>query len=84
MAERKQAEADRQAETQANILGHAVRRIVTETENRDRNPANPTTQLVKSRWPPIWTGQKFDKWKSEIENGAKTINQQRRTNTWIC
>merc|ERR1712105_525975 len=23
--------------------------------------------LVKSRWPPLWTGQKFDKWKLEIE-----------------
>ena len=29
MKEIKQVEADRQAETQANILGHAVRRIVT-------------------------------------------------------
>ena len=71
MTEKKQAEANRQAENQANILGHAVRRIVAETETRDRNPANPTTQLVKSRWPPVWTGQKFDKWKSEIEKWSQ-------------
>ena len=71
MAEKKQAEADRQAETQANILGHAVRRIVAETGTRDRNPTNPTTQLVKSRWPPVWIGKKFDKWKSEIEKWSQ-------------
>ena len=34
------------------------------------NPANPnnqTTQLIKARWPPVWVGQKFDKWKLEVE-----------------
>ena len=37
-------------------------------ETRDpRNPTTPTTQLVKSRWPPVWTGQQFDKWKLEVE-----------------
>ena len=34
---------------------------------RDPNVPNPTTQLVKSRWPPVWIGQKFDKWRLEIE-----------------
>ena len=42
---------------------------IAERGTRDRNPApaNPTTQLVKSRWPPGWSGQKFDKWRTEIE-----------------
>ena len=25
------------------------------------------TQLIKARWPPVWVGQKFDKWRLEIE-----------------
>ena len=44
-----------------------MRQIVADVGPRDRNPVNPTTQLVKSRWPPVWIGQKFDKWKLEIE-----------------
>ena len=26
-----------------------------------------TTQLVKPRQPPLWSGQKFDRWKVEVE-----------------
>ena len=51
-------EADNQAKTQAEIMSHAVRNIVATAEPRN----NATTQLVKSRWPPGWSGQKFDKW----------------------
>ena len=29
--------------------------------------AQGTTQLVKSRQPPLWTGQQFDRWRLEIE-----------------
>ena len=29
--------------------------------------AGGTTQLVKPRPPPIWSGQKFDRWKVEVE-----------------
>ena len=67
--DKNQAEADKQAENQANILSHAVRRIVADVE--PRNNANPTTQLVKSRWPPGWSGQKFDKWRTEIEKWSQ-------------
>ena len=28
--------------------------------------AGGTTQLVKPRPPPLWTGQKFDRWKDEV------------------
>ena len=31
------------------------------------NRINPTTQLVKSRFPPIWSGQDYDRWRIEIE-----------------
>ena len=44
---------------------------------REQVAPNPTTtQLVKSRWPPVWVGQKFDKWRLEInkwkENNKST------------
>ena len=29
--------------------------------------AGGTTQLVKSRPPPLWSGQNFDRWKIEVE-----------------
>ena len=74
VAEKKRAEDEKQAhhqtkraEFQANMLGDTVKRIIAEMGPRDGNAANPTTQLVKARWPPIWTGQKFDKWRLEIE-----------------
>ena len=49
-------------------MGQTIRAIVEGMGpgNPNLNP-NPTTQLVKSRWPPVWSGQKFDKWKLEIE-----------------
>ena len=28
--------------------------------------AGGVTQLVKPRPPPLWTGQKFDRWKAEV------------------
>ena len=59
---------DRQAELQARKLGEAVNLILERTGAREANPPNPaTTQLIKARLPPVWVGQKFDKWKLEVE-----------------
>ena len=63
--QRKLTMEDRQAELQARKLGEAVNLILQRTGAREANPA--TTQLVKARFPPIWTGKKFDKWKKEVE-----------------
>ena len=43
----------KQAESQANMLGETVRKIIEEIGPRERNAENPTTQLVKARWPPL-------------------------------
>ena len=51
-------EADRAATTQAEIMGRVM---------RDTAESRNTTQLVKARWPPGWSGQRFDKWRIEIE-----------------
>ena len=51
--ERAVNEADRAAQTQAEILGRVM---------RDTQEARNTTQLVKPRLPPGWSGQRFDKW----------------------
>ena len=61
---REERKEEKQADLQANKLTQAL----TIMMNRDlRNPMTPPTQLVKSRWPPVWTGQQFDKWKLEVE-----------------
>ena len=51
--ERTVSEADRQAQTQAEIMSRMIKDTV--------EPRN-TTQLVKARWPPGWSGQRLDKW----------------------
>ena len=37
------------------------------------NKATPgtTTQLVKSRQPPLWSGQQYDRWRIEVERWYK-------------
>merc|ERR1712105_452427 len=61
-AEKEQENAEKvaisAAKTQAEIMSKVV---------RDTQEVRNTTQLVKPRYPPGWTGQKFDKWKVEIE-----------------
>ena len=59
LTNREERKEEKQAELQANKLEQALR-IMMETRD-PRNPTTPTTQLVKSRWPPVWTGQQFDK-----------------------
>ena len=61
---REERKEEKRAELQTNLLSQAL----TVWMNRDpRNPTTLTTQLVKSRWPPVWTGQQFDKWKLKVE-----------------
>ena len=42
--------------------------------------AEGITQLVKPRPPPLWTGQKFDRWKDEVtawhDNGRGTYEEK--------
>ena len=61
---------EKQAETQARKLGEAVKEILNTVcqvpaVNPPQNQA--TTQLIKARLPPVWVGQKFDKWRTEVE-----------------
>jgi len=62
LKERALNEADRAARTQAEILGRVM---------RDTQEARNTTQLVKPRLPPGWSGQRFDKWRAEIEKWSE-------------
>ena len=55
---RAEFEADRAVRTQAEIMGRVL---------KDSTEARSTTQLVKARQPPGWTGQRFDKWREEVE-----------------
>ena len=44
--------------TQADLMSQIM---------KDTHEARNTTQLVKPRWPPGWSGQRFEKWQVEIE-----------------
>ena len=46
-------------------IRETVKTILENMERRNGN--NQTTQLVKSRFPPLWSGQDYDRWKVEIE-----------------
>ena len=43
-----------------------VRTVLENMERKGAGDAN-TTQLIKSRFPPIWSGQEFDRWRIELE-----------------
>ena len=49
-----------------------------------KNKGEIKTQLVKPRYPPIWSGQKFNRWKKEIEKWAINNMSQRKINMWFC
>ena len=51
-------------EKQVIQITETVKTIIEGIEKK--NKAN-TTQLVKPRFPPLWSGQDFDRWKIEIE-----------------
>ena len=53
----------------ANKMGETIKMIMERMETRNQN--NPTTQLVKPRNPLIWSGQKFEKWRLEIEKWSE-------------
>ena len=59
LADRERKKEERQAELQANKMAQSVKLIMESME--PQNPTTLTTQLVKSRWPPLWIGQQFDK-----------------------
>ena len=56
---------ERQAEIQARMNAEAMREAYRQAPVHPPNPA--TTQLIKARPPPNWVGQKFEKWKLEVE-----------------
>ena len=49
-------------ELQANKIEETLREIMYQIETK-----NKTTELVKSRYPSMWFGQDFYKWKIEME-----------------
>ena len=58
-----EAEKEKEAKNKVRDIADTVKAVI---ENKDRKEKG-TTQLVKPRFPPIWSGQKFDRYKKEIE-----------------
>ena len=56
-------EEERKSGIKVKEIEASVRAVIENMEGKDKS----TTQLVKPRFPPIWSGQKFDRWKKEIE-----------------
>ena len=54
----------RKEEIQVVQIRKTVKMILENMERRNEN--NQMTQLVKSRFPPLWSGQDYDRWKVEI------------------
>ena len=69
MAQRKRKKEAKQAENQAGKLGEAVKAIMEGLQPMAQSAGQngQTTQLVKSRWPPAWSGQSLKKLIKEVE-----------------
>ena len=61
MFKRKQSEEKIKAESFAEAM-----RLVRECKEKKLMPG-ATTQLVKSRMPPLWSRQEFDRWRIDVE-----------------
>ena len=62
----------------ASAIGEYVK-LATESSEK-KNTTGRTTQLSKPRLPPLWSGQKFDRWKKEIEkwcNNDKLTDEEK-------
>ena len=53
-------------EIRANKFAEKIRLALEGKEGKAAMPGT-TTQLVKSRQPPLWSGQQFDRWRIEVE-----------------
>ena len=50
-------------------------RILLENKEKKAKPET-ITQLVIPRFPPLWSGQEYDRWRVEVENGLITTNHR--------
>ena len=53
-------------EIRANKFAEAIRLALERKESKATMP-DATTQLVKSRQPPLWLGHQYDRWSIEVE-----------------
>ena len=60
-------EEEKENRRKAKEIEASVRAVLENFERKEAGNTNQTTQLVKSRFPPIWSGQTFDRWKVEVE-----------------
>ena len=71
----------KEAEVMANMVADVIKLALEGKESKVTQGA--TTQLVKSRQPPLWSGQKYDRWKIEVEkwyNNTKASDEKKYIN----
>merc|ERR1711867_402252 len=63
--EKLKARQQQKEDVRATKIGEYVK-IAIESADKKNRPEG-TTQLSKPRYPPLWSGQKYDRWKIEVE-----------------
>ena len=58
------ARQQKKEDMRATKIGEYVKIVI---ETVDKNRPGGTIQLTKPRLPPLWSGQKYDRWKIEVE-----------------
>ena len=58
-------EEEKESKRKAKEIEAAVGAVLEKFERKDI--ANQTSQLIKARFPPIWSGQKFEHFRGEVE-----------------
>ena len=53
------------------------------TETAVAGTAGGVAEIVKPRPPPLWTGQKFDRWKAEVRSWRDMVEEMRKKSFWI-
>ena len=57
---------EKKEKIRAKEMVEAARAVESNTTAAAGTTGGGVTQLVKPRLPPLWTGQKFDRWKAEV------------------
>ena len=65
------ARQQKKEEMRSAKIGEYLKIAIETVEKKNRPGA--TTQLTKPRLPPLWSGQKYDRWKIEVERLCENI-----------
>ena len=62
-----EVEDERENRRQVKEIEASVRAELEHYNRKEAEASGQTTQLVKTRYLPIWSGQSYERWKMEVE-----------------